>query len=123
MMEPEGYLAAGRVALWLALAGAVVVDVERGGRSFRTHPKIYQIFGGGDWMTRTEPYIHRTIFGDLYIAPAQYEPHATAPEALGGVLTLEVSTRPLMGFLWLGVLIVVRGGGTATWRRTRELSE
>jgi cytochrome c-type biogenesis protein CcmF len=210
---------------------AVVVDVEKDGRTFRTYPRIYQVFGNGQWMTRTEPFIHRGVLADLYIAPAQYEPrsiadaggaevsltrgdtasglgyrftfdrfefdpdhmatgentawvvltverdgrtetvrpalkvtqegvssdrvelsplpdgtqhvvmigeidvdsgrvdllvfdasqHAVDPMNLGGVLTLEVSTKPLMNFLWIGVLMFVLGGLASAWKRTTDL--
>jgi cytochrome c biogenesis factor len=106
---------------------AVVVDVIRNGRTIRTYPRMYQVFANGQWMTRTEPYIHRSAGGDLYLAPAQYVPrtdaHISDPNAPGGTLTLEVSTKPLMSLLWMGILITVFGGLTATWRRYREFRE
>ncbi len=37
--------------------------------------------------------------------------------AVGGLLTVELSEKPLMGILWLGVLIVLAGGAIAVLRR------
>jgi cytochrome c-type biogenesis protein CcmF len=210
---------------------AAVVDVDLSGRTIRTYPRLYSVFGNGQWMTRTEPYIHRSPHQDLYIAPAQYEERTIAdvggaelelsrgesgtalgytltfegfesstehmsdsgentafavitasrdgrsqtvrpaltisaegaranraeldgladgvrhvimidginvdnglvklllfdpdeytadPAALGGILTLEVSTKPLMSLLWIGILIVVVGGFLSAWRRYRQ---
>lgn len=38
--------------------------------------------------------------------------------AVGGILTVELSEKPLMGILWTGVILVLLGGGLAIWRRT-----
>jgi cytochrome c biogenesis factor len=38
--------------------------------------------------------------------------------AVGGLLTVELSEKPMMGILWFGVLIVLAGGTIAIIRRT-----
>jgi len=43
--------------------------------------------------------------------------------AAGGLLTVELSEKPLMGVLWLGVLIVLAGGTIAIIRRTNGKDE
>jgi len=38
--------------------------------------------------------------------------------AIGGLLTVELSEKPLMSILWLGVLVILAGGGIAVIRRS-----
>jgi cytochrome c-type biogenesis protein CcmF len=41
--------------------------------------------------------------------------------AIGGILTVEVSEKPLMSILWTGVILALLGGGLAIWRRALQL--
>lgn len=196
-----------------------------------TYPKLYQQYGSGQMMWRAEPHIERSLFSDVYIAPAQFLPpqpgmtgagealslvkgesveidgftftfedfemggHAdesgtqtedgsigarvrveldgisetitprmsfggAAPQPatalpgeggqtlslqslnadygtvslvyssdsmpvansnVGGILTVELSVKPFMTVLWLGVILALLGGGLAVWRRTQQL--
>lgn len=62
-------------------------------------PKLYRMYGSGQMMTRAEPHIHRSITGDLYIAPAQYLPPEQALAEQGELITLvKGESRELGGF-------------------------
>jgi cytochrome c biogenesis factor len=39
----------------------------------------------------------------------------------GGILTVELSIKPMMGVLWLGVILALLGGVLAVWRRVLQL--
>jgi cytochrome c-type biogenesis protein CcmF len=41
--------------------------------------------------------------------------------AIGGLLTIEISTKPMMTVLWSGVILALLGGCLALWRRVRQL--
>ncbi len=41
--------------------------------------------------------------------------------SIGGILTVELSIKPLMSILWFGVILVLLGGGLAVWRRDLQL--
>jgi cytochrome c-type biogenesis protein CcmF len=45
----------------------------------------------------------------------------TDGRAIGGILTVEVSEKPLMSILWTGVILALLGGGLAIWRRALQL--
>ena len=67
-----------------------LVEMLRPGRSTSEvlRPKIYQMYGSGQMMTRAEPEIRRKLGGDLYVAPAQYLPPEQALAELGDLMTL-----------------------------------
>jgi cytochrome c-type biogenesis protein CcmF len=67
-----------------------LVEMIRPGRSTSEvlRPKIYQMYGSGQMMTRAEPEIRRRLGGDLYVAPAQYLPPAEALAEVGRLMTL-----------------------------------
>jgi cytochrome c-type biogenesis protein CcmF len=75
--EPEGKQA------WL-------IEIARvgGGAKRILRPRLYQMWGSGQMMTRAEPYILRRPGGDLYVAPAEYVPPERALSGLGRILTL-----------------------------------
>jgi len=73
---------------------SAAVSLSRGGASSQIlRPKLYRMYGSGQMMTRAEPHIHRTLLGDLYIAPAQYLPPEQALAELGDVFTLAKGSR------------------------------
>ncbi len=41
--------------------------------------------------------------------------------AVGGLLTVELSEKPLMNFLWAGVILALLGGAVSVWRRSQLL--
>ncbi|MFO7767356.1 MAG: cytochrome c biogenesis protein CcsA [bacterium] len=41
--------------------------------------------------------------------------------AVGGLLTVEVSSKPLMNVLWIGVVLVLLGGAISIWRRALQV--
>jgi hypothetical protein len=48
--------------------------------------------------------------GQVTLVFFESQDRAVDPTRLGGTLTVEVSTKPLMAMLWVGILIVVAGG-------------
>jgi cytochrome c-type biogenesis protein CcmF len=75
--EPEGKQA------WLIEIARVGQDAKR-----ILRPRLYQMWGSGQMMTRAEPYILRRPGGDLYVAPAEYLPPAQAMSGMGQMVTL-----------------------------------
>ena len=69
---------------------AAMIEVVRPGRGKpeTLRPRLYQVYGSGQMMTRAEPDIRRRLTGDLYVAPAQYLSPEEAVAELGTLFTL-----------------------------------
>ena len=108
------------------------ITVSEKNRNFTASPVMYISEFNNDIMR--EPYIYAGLTKDLYFSPLSYvdnndnnqtkaehtslkDNSAAAPSE---ILTIEVSTKPFISFVWIGVFIMSIGFVIVVLRRNRE---
>jgi peroxiredoxin len=66
-------------------------------------------------QTMAEPAIYASVQEDLYLVLFSWDP--------SGEISLSAMINPLSGFLWLGGMVVLLGGGLAWWPRRKRTAE
>ncbi len=110
------------------------INVSKKNRNFTASPVMYISDFNNDLMR--EPYIYNGLTKDLYFSPLSYvdnnDKNQTKVEhnslkelnnsaaAPSEILTVEVSTKPFISFVWIGVFIMSVGFFIVVLRRNRE---
>ena len=109
------------------------INVNNKNKSFTASPVMYISDFNNDLMR--EPYIYTGLTKDLYFSPLSYvdnndNPTKAEHSALKGqknsvaanseILMVEVSTKPFISFVWIGVFIMSIGFVIVVLRRNRE---
>jgi cytochrome c-type biogenesis protein CcmF len=66
-------------------------------------------------QTMASPAIYASVREDLYLVLFSWDP--------SGEISLSAMINPLSGFLWLGGMVVLLGGGLAWWPRRKKTAE
>ena len=109
------------------------INVNNKNQSFTASPVMYISDFNNDLMR--EPFIYTGLTKDLYFSPLSYvdnkdkqtkAEHTSLKEdsnsaaAPSEILTVEVSTKPFISFVWIGVFIMSIGFVIVVLRRNRE---
>ncbi len=111
------------------------INVESRTKEYTAAPVMFISDFNNELMR--EPYIKQGLVKDLYFSPISYVDKSDNTSGKASptsytrsyngiiqnpaeVLTVEISTKPFMSFVWLGVLIMSIGFFTAILRRNRE---
>ncbi len=104
------------------------IDVAKNNKIFTASPVMY--YSGFSNEIMREPFIHNGFTQDLYFSPLGYNDNSGNDSVKAQnasykinpseVLTVEVSTKPFMSFVWLGVIIMSLGFVIVIFRRNRE---
>ena len=107
----------GRLRATLAFRGHVpgsdpetrwrITVAEPGAEETDAEVTMYLLPGGGEQSSFRKPAVLSGWTGDLYISPMAIDP---------GVINVEVSTKPFIGVLWAGTILLVLGCGIAIVR-------
>ncbi|MGQ9525401.1 MAG: cytochrome c biogenesis protein CcsA [Armatimonadota bacterium] len=106
----------------------VEVTVSRGGRTERLTPTmVVDMSGGRDTIPAStqDGGLRLSVLGisvDDKAVMLGVEGKAVAPGARE-TASVEVSTKPLINFVWLGSVLVILGGLLTVYRRARELGQ
>ena len=108
------------------------INVNRGGDNFVASPIMY-ISDFNNSLMR-EPYIEEGFLRDIYFSPISYNDQSdnsssasnaavqkseSSPKKHAEILSVEVSTKPFISFVWLGVVIMSIGFLLALLRRNK----
>ncbi|MFC1544437.1 cytochrome c biogenesis protein CcsA, partial [Gemmatimonadota bacterium] len=127
-MDPHGAEANGGVAMPGGIGARV--RVERDGQSEELVP-IMTVGASGVSPHAANPMPYgwggelrlQSINADEGTVTLLYS-DGSVPEdgrAIGGILSVEVSEKPLMSLLWTGVILALLGGSLAAWRRVLQV--
>ncbi len=104
------------------------INVLKNNNSFTASPVMFYSDFNNEVMR--EPYIHTGFTSDLYFSPLGYNDNAASDTVKANnisykispseVLTVDVSTKPFMSFVWFGVLLMSIGFFIVILRRNKE---